>query len=210
MLSQIELTLQPATLARNFRPLAITAIVMSGIYLGLNHLPRQQVQSNFLFSVEERIPFWIWSIYIYWGALIVSFFVPLCVKNPMHLRNILSVNALSFIFNAMIWTFIPVGYPRPAFPADDPSLAAMIYGRLTQVDTPLNSFPSGHASMMTIVLWIAYALGGRRGALLGGFAVLGLLSIFTTKQHSFLDAAMGILTLALAFILFRARRVSLP
>jgi PAP2 superfamily len=203
MLQKVEFTTELSILKRNFGWLALSTVMMSAIYLSLNHFPRESVHANYLFPWERKIPLIIGSVVSYWAALVVSFLVPLCVKHKPHLRSILLVNAASFLLNLTVWIFYPVSYPRPALPADDGSLSFLIYRSLLELDSPLNSLPSGHVTLMCSVGWVALACRGLMRPVLIICAIVGTLSIFTTKQHSLIDAVAGALTMHLGYRVVR-------
>jgi hypothetical protein len=203
MLKEVEFTADWAILRRNFGWLSLTTVGMSAAYLWLNHLPRSMVHENYLYAWEAEIPLMVGTIYPYWAALIIAFLVPLCVKNRLHLVAILTVNAVSFLLNAAVWIFYPVGYPRPPIPSDDGSLSFTIYQSLVTLDTPINSLPSGHVTLMGSLFWVALACKGWPRPMLILCSIFGTVSIFTTKQHSMVDALAGAATMVVAYALVR-------
>jgi hypothetical protein len=200
-IQNINLSTQPAILKRNLPWLLISSLLMGIIYLTTNHISHQTIYNNYLFDFETHIPFLAWTVLPYFGALFWSFMIPLFVENRQHLMVILSVNGIGFLFNTFIWVMTPVSYPRPQLRFEDPSLTEYLYQSLIVIDTPLNSFPSEHVTLMAILIWVASAYSGKLKWFFIFLGVCGILSVFTTKQHSLVDAIAGCLAMFIGYIL---------
>ncbi|MFT3684813.1 MAG: phosphatase PAP2 family protein [Phycisphaerales bacterium] len=104
-------------------------------------------------------------------------------------RALLAQMLICFI----VFAFFPVNGPRPHELGD-----FALYRLAAWLDTPLNSFPSLHASMVTTAvahLWRPLT-GAKRGVLLSGvlaWSILVLASTLLTKQHWVVDIACGVI-----------------
>ncbi len=198
----VEFTNNSVILMRNAYYLSITLVVMTGCYLSINHLDHTLIHSNYLFPKERSIPFLLWSVWFYWGALLIAFLTPLFIKEKSHLMAILNVNAFSFFINCLIWVVYPVGYPRPIGLALDSGINADFYKQLVNIDTPLNSFPSEHVTLMALLLWICLSNRNPIRYVLMVLGIMGILSVLTTKQHSIVDIISGAMVMLLGLVAY--------
>ena len=89
------------------------------------------------------------------------------------------------------------------------------YQQLIQLDSTLNSFPSGHATLVVLMVWLAWQQPSKRvKTLIFTAGVLGLISIVLVKQHSVVDAVAGALTAAIGVVisglLFKPNPIKAP
>jgi len=117
------------------------------------------------------------------------------------------VNAIAFMLNFLIWMSYPVIYPevgyRAAYSVDQlqGGITQDLFSILFYFDSSANSFPSGHVSLMCLLGWVGYSLKNHKGYFILLISVLGVLSVFTTRQHTIIDVFGGGITVLLAVVI---------
>ncbi|HED36617.1 MAG TPA: hypothetical protein ENJ08_20660 [Gammaproteobacteria bacterium] len=211
LLQGIELTTDPALIKRNSWLVVLTFFIMSVLYLWSNHFPHIDVAQNAL-ALDQQIPFMSWTITIYWAVLLVAFSGALMIRNIKHLHIVLVINAITFLINFFIWFNFPVVYRGDNIIMEH-SVSGVnrdLFLILYYFDSPANSFPSGHVSLMCLVAWVGYSLKSYAGYIILLISALGVLSVFTTRQHTIIDAVGGLLTVLLAVVIVRSFFKKLP
>lgn len=194
----IELTFDRIIILRNFLWIFPITAVMSFIYLSINQSQPTQEYNNFLFSFEKKILFIPESAILYWSVLVLVFIIVILIRDRQHFRILMIVNAFSFSTNALIWKLFPVSYPRPM----TSETVDGFYSTLIMLDSPFNSFPSGHITLSCLLLWVALSYKPPVKWLMIVIVCIGICTIFTTKQHSFIDALGGAITMLLSVSVF--------
>ena len=159
-------------------------------------------------AVDDRIPFWPWTIYLY-SWVYTSMLYPLfVVRCPRLFRRTVEVYGLTVAASLATWAVFPVTSIglRPDIRHLDTSVMHNWGVALTYyLDPPYNLFPSLHlaaASLAMLVAWKARPLFGLCAlAVLLGVAM----SIFTMKQHYVLD---GLAALVVVAVVHRLRLAS--
>lgn len=164
-------------------------------------------------AVDDRIPFWPWTVYLY-SWVYTSMLYPLfVVRCPRLFRRTVEAYAITIGVSLATWALFPVtaaGF-RPGIAQLDTSVAHGWGVALTYfVDPPNNLFPSLHlgaAVLAMLVAWKARPLFG----LCALPVVLGVaISISTMKQHYVLDGVAALVVVALVYRLrlasYRAER----
>ncbi|MFN0084148.1 MAG: phosphatase PAP2 family protein [Blastocatellia bacterium] len=141
-------------------------------------------------SLDHAIPFLHWSVWPYFG-LIMLLVLPLFIRTERLFRRAIVAVTVAVCLNLVIYTILPTTYPRPPLP-DGEGLSLGAYRWLCAIDTPANCFPSGHITSPAISYW---ALAQENPRMIWWFrAVFALLaiSILTTKQHYVFDLFGGL------------------
>ena len=152
-----------------------------------------------LIKVDYLIPINFDLVWIYHSWLLLPIAVGF-FTNRLHLLkrfawSIFTVNAISFL----VFLCVPTEAPRP----NDLSDAPKLYLWTVRIDEPTNACPSLHASVTVLSTIFALVVLGRfrRAWLTRSFTILwaiGILwSTLATRQHVFIDIAVGSLLGAL-------------
>lgn len=155
--------------------------------------------------VDDAIPFWPWSVYLYTWVYTAMFYPLFVVRCQRLFRRVIVAYGLALAVHLVTYAVYPVtslGF-RPDLLAVDASTFHGWGVRLTfWVDPPMNLFPSMHLSIATLSALSAYRARREHGLLVVP-VVLGIaLSILTMKQHYIVDglAALALAALVYAFI----------
>ncbi|VAW70073.1 hypothetical protein MNBD_GAMMA09-687 [hydrothermal vent metagenome] len=196
LLQGVQISVDVKVMSRNILYVVPTFFIMSFLYLWSNHIAVTRLVENAIL-LDQLIPFIGWSIIIYWLVLVVAITGVLLLRDIRHVHRLLAVNALSFLLNFMVWFSYPIVYPRTEHLLT--GISGELFSILYFLDTPANSFPSGHVSLMCLLAWTGMSLKGWRGHLLLVISVLGVFSVFTTRQHTVIDAIGGAATVMIAY-----------
>ena len=200
LLQGVQITFDLKVISRNMLFVVPTLFIMSFLYLWSNHKPISKVVENTVL-LDQSIPFIGWTITIYWFVLIVTIMGVLLLREIKHVYMLLAVNAISFLINFIIWFYYPVVYPRVEHSLT--GISQKLFSILFYLDAPTNSFPSGHVSLMCLLAWTGYSLKSRSGNIMLLISIAGVLSVFTTQQHTVIDALAGGLTVVMALIIVK-------
>jgi membrane-associated phospholipid phosphatase len=131
---------------------------------------------------------WAW---IYESIFLLTAITPWLIVSREQLRRYLIGFALLSLASFFVFAFFPVAAPRPASAGPSPFLQF-----ITQIDGPLNAFPSLHAGSLVLNLALIHRLFGRQLHPLGVVALwiwagLILFATLATKQHYAVDLLAG-------------------
>jgi hypothetical protein len=159
-------------------------------------------------EVDDRIPFWAWSVYVY-ACVYTSLLYPLfVVRCPQLFRRTLESYAITIAACLVTWALFPVTAAdlRPDLATLDGAVfhdwgVHLVYF----LDPPTNLFPSLHMAIAALAALVAWKARPQYG-LSALPVVLGVaVAITTMKQHYVVDGFAG---LALAAVVYRLRVAS--
>jgi membrane-associated phospholipid phosphatase len=172
-----------------FVALAVLFLIPYLLNNRLGYFPSHEFE---LTGLEQMIPFWDWSVWVYAS----DYLFPFVIGYQLHIGTNLSRVCFGFflmsILTNLIFFFYPVRYPRELFPLADDSSLLMRWIR--EVDSPVNCFPSAHVAIVWVTL---LAIRRERPEQFPRFLVWAILicvSTLTTKQHYLVDVIGGIFT----------------
>lgn len=184
--------------------LAITIVGYRAVGFGVDAASAHTLR----LAVDDRIPFWPWTVYLYswiYTAMLYPLFVVRC---PRLFRRTVEVYGLTVAASLATWAVYPVTSIglRPDISHLDTSIFHNWGVALTFfVDPPYNLFPSLHlaaACLAMLVAWKARPLFGMCSLpILLGVAM----SICTMKQHYVVD---GVAALVVVAVVYRLRLAS--
>ncbi|EHL29601.1 phosphatase PAP2 family protein [Legionella drancourtii] len=178
-------------------------VLIIGYYF-ISHAPIVPIVPIVHLHVDESIPFWPWTVWIYLIGL--YFPIPYIIekaRSPETLVTALLATLCSgFVAFAFFW-LVPMAYPRPSVISGGDAISNQLLAWVYLVDSPINTFPSLHVAYSTIFyLVIKEEVPSQRLFFFVNLCLI-LASTLTTKQHFLLDGIAGVL---LALISFRAAR----
>ncbi|MDX2034942.1 MAG: phosphatase PAP2 family protein [Blastocatellia bacterium] len=184
------MTNPPFRVWNNFKSFfPVVAILYAG-YQVTNRFHAIEPQRLPMTSLDHAIPFLLWSVWPYFG-LIMLLALPLFIRTERLFRRSVLAITVAVCLNLLCYTVMPTTYPRPPLPEGD-TFSHAAYRWLCSIDTPANCFPSGHITSPAISYW---ALAQENPMLIWWFrAIFALLalSILTTKQHYVFDLFGGL------------------
>lgn len=189
-------------LPRNLRFVAPLAVVHLTVYSLLNHFPLLPSRRLPLTALDRWIPFWTWTVWLYFLLIAMAIVLPLLVRDGGVFRWILGAYGVSMTTAVLFFLLWPTEYPRPAWPLDD-SWHSAAYRWLTLVDTPQCCFPSAHVIVPALACTGLWRDGRRGGLWLPLLVATCTLAILTTKQHYVWDLFGGLAAAALGMALSR-------
>lgn len=142
-------------------------------------------------KLELWIPFWDWTVWIYFSDYIFPFAVGYLLHSSLNLSRVCFGFFLMTIVTNLTFFFYPVHYTREFYPLNESSSFGMHLIR--ELDSPLNCFPSAHVAIVVVTL---LALQKERPQYYLSFliwAILICISTLTTKQHYLVDVIGGVL-----------------
>ena len=178
--------------------------VNCAVYYGARLLTEGKKHYFIELPFEEKIPFWTWSIIIYFGCYV--FWI---VNYILSTRNGLG-NAIRFAIAEMmgkitcciVYVLYPTTMIRPEVTGN--SIWDQIVKWLYQVDAPNNLFPSIHC----YVSWFCFIGIRSQKNISKGYKIFSLIfalavcvSTLTIKQHVFIDTFSGIILAEVCYFL---------
>ncbi len=152
--------------------------------------------------VDDRIPFWPWTVYLY-SWVYTSMLYPLfVVRCPTLFRRTAEAYVLTIGISLAIFAIFPVSSVglRPDLSNLDLSVFHNWGVALTYfVDPPTNLFPSLHMSVATLAALVAWKARPLYGWLAAPVVLAVALSITTMKQHFVLDGLGAVLVATFAY-----------
>jgi membrane-associated phospholipid phosphatase len=173
---------------------AVVSVCFWSIYLFLSRHPLFPIRPLPMTWLDDWAGFrpnpWAW---IYESIFLLTGVAPWLIVTREELRRYLIGFTLLSVVSFVLFAFFPVASPRPA---NLESNAFLVF--ITQVDGPLNAFPSLHAGCLIYNLALVRHLFGRQLSPLVAMVLLiwaGLILFATlaTKQHYVLDLLAGTL-----------------
>lgn len=153
-------------------------------------------------AVDEALPFSLESVWVYLSAYVMIYLTFLLSPEVERANRLVwSFLTLTLLGSLVFWIF-PTTYPRADFPIP-PGAAGWsveVFRHMRGLDEPANCLPSLHVGISFLCSFVF--LPDRRRLFLTWFAwaVAIWISTMTTKQHYFVDGALG---LVLAWLVHR-------
>lgn len=179
--------------------LAVLALWLPG-YLLLGHLVDPATARTLRTPLDDAIPFWPWSVYLYSWAYTSTLYPVFVVRNTNLFRRVALAFAAVTVLSMPFFAFFPVTSVglRPDPSTLDPRVFVEWGVRVTYaIDAPVNLFPSLHLAFATLAALSAGAARPLYGWLALPMVAAIAVSICTMKQHFVVDGVFG-LVLALA------------
>ena len=172
------------------------------LYYGTNHFP-VVVPTLLPFTwIDQKAPFWPWSVLIYTSEYFYFAFVYILLKQEDNINQYLYSYFFAQVIACFFFIFYPVAYPRELFPLpnDLPVWLQGFWAWLRNADAPTNCLPSMH---VTSVYLSAFAfISDKQMKLFWVFFIWSTLIAFSTlstKQHYFVDIVAGIILAILCY-----------
>lgn len=154
-----------------------------------------------LFGIDRVTPFMPWTFLIYVSdyGLILLVVALLRRKDQIQAFARMAFGVLACC-GAFFWLW-PTMYPRPAYPAVENPVIAMLMQFILTTDPPHNCFPSMHVALTGVAAWASRYVGRLTHLIFWLWTVSIFVSTLTTKQHYVLDILGGIVVMiTIAFL----------
>ena len=157
------------------------------------------------FYLDDKIPFWGWTVYIYdlfYPLFIVSFYFLYCYDRKKYYKGIISC-AIGCIICYIIYLLIPTIMYRPITPLYDPLTNLVLKITYFFDEPPLNCFPSLHCifCFQIIFSYLKAKYPLKKKIFIITFAFLIILSTLFVKQHYIFDIISALAVCLIANIL---------
>jgi membrane-associated phospholipid phosphatase len=151
-----------------------------------NHLyPPQYLEFGWL---DHRMPFWPWTIWIYFTEYVIFFSAYFGLRKKEHITRYWYSYMAILLFSIVVFIFYPVTFPRNLYPTEGITVSEKALDFLrTYMDSPANCLPSLHVSSCFISAFCFWQESKKKSALFFLWSVLVSISTMTTKQHYFID-----------------------
>lgn len=155
--------------------------------------------------VDRVMPFWPWTVWIYFTEYLIFVASWLLIKNHSNRTKYFYSYVFILAISVVTFIFYPVTFPRADYPLSDfaPGLTVTIFEYFrTHMDSPANCLPSLHVSTCYIA---AFALLPESRKLFWTFftwATAVAISTMTTKQHYFIDVWIAFILVVIAYYIF--------
>jgi hypothetical protein len=158
---------------------------MLWLYMFINH--HQAPPSNTVL-MPSWVPFWPAFFPIYFAMMLVTWLLPVTIRDAGHFRAYLRANVCAFLLVVPWWILSPTMMPRPALPE---GVWAYVFDWVWTVDLPYNVRPCAHGIGPVVAAWFVVRERPRWRWLLAGMLALGLSSIALVWQHRPIDILLG-------------------
>lgn len=168
-------------------------------YFGLGYLNDLREVSLLPLWIDDFVPFWAPSIIGYALYFPMCFFTFLVIKDENILRNGVKAYAYVVLMAVLFFVLYPTAMPRPELTGG--GFFEFIVGKMWEIDTTANAFPSQHVScsFLSAFLYGRYFKGKLWIFIL--IAVVISVSTMFVKQHYVWDVISGFLLAILAYYL---------
>jgi hypothetical protein len=170
------------------RRVALSTVVcwaMMGLYLFINRRPLGPITT---FEMPAWVPFSPPFLLPYLGLLLVTWLLPVALRDPHRFRGCLRAYACGYLLVAPWWIFTPTMLQRPPLPD---GLWAHVFAWLWKADQPFNITPCAHVVGPIIAAWFAAQEYPRWRWPLAIMLLLALPSIALVWQHRPTDILLG-------------------
>ncbi len=157
------------------------------------------------FYLDNKIPFWGWTVYIYdmfYPFSIVAFFLLYKKDKKAYYKGIIST-IIGCIICYIIYLLMPTIMYRPEIPNYDFFTNLVLKITFYFDNPPLNCFPSLHCVFCFQVMfsYLRSTYNSKRKHLISFIAILIILSTLFVKQHYVFDVISALLVCILAMII---------
>jgi membrane-associated phospholipid phosphatase len=194
-------------LRRHEQPLVAVAmlVVWALGYVVSGRLVEHGETHSLAVRLDSEIPFSPPFVWIYL-TVYMAFIIPFLLIQDKRFFRLCVASYLSVILVSVAWFMLyPVRHDRPSFAVD--SLSTWALSLMYAIDTPVNCFPSMHASMAMMAALIILEVSAPLGYLaLVHTLFIGASTLFI-KQHFVLDIVAGFSLAVLMYYLFFRQRV---
>ena len=194
-------------LRRNEQPVVavLMFVVWSMSYFGSGHFVDLGIAHTLETRLDKAIPFMPPFVWIYL-TIYMTFILPfLLIRDPRFFR-LCVLSYVSVIVVSVAWFVLyPVKCPRPSFTVD--SLSTWALALTYSLDSPVNCFPSMHASMAMMAGLIIFEVSAPLGVLAIAHTIFVGASTLFIKQHWVADILGGFSLAVIMYYLFFRQRV---
>jgi membrane-associated phospholipid phosphatase len=168
------------------------AALQSLVYFGLGYLPRPRSATWLALPLDGRIPFWIWTVWLYLPFYAGIFALAITgIRRVALFHRALRGFLITMLIGALGHLAIAAEYPRPAVPVPPRGPSEAFLAWVQAVDPPGNVFPSLHVAHTSALAVVLRRDRRRLGTLAMAMALLLALSTLTAKQHFVVDVLSG-------------------
>ena len=139
-------------------------------------------------EMPSWVPFWPWFLLPYEGLLLMTWLLPVALRDRGRFRGCLRAYVYSWLLVVPWWILAPTMLPRPPLPD---GLWAPAFAWLWKVDQPFNVMPCAHAVGPIIAAWFVAREHPAWRWPLTGILLLALPSIALIWQHRPVDILLG-------------------
>jgi hypothetical protein len=176
---------------RRFVGISLTVWVALGLYFIIDCC---QSAPPTTVVMPSWVPFWPVFTLPYLGMLLVTWLLPVTIRDAGRFRACLQAFICAFLLVMPWWVLTPTTLPRPPLPED---WWAGPYRWITAIDPPNNVMPCAHGIGPVVGAWFAGRDRPTWRWLLVGMLVLGLPSIALVWQHRPFDIMLGTVAAAI-------------
>lgn len=182
--------------------------LLTGIFLALytlcGALGYQQAVRLPMLEIEDNIPFWSWTIWVY-----IVLYPAYLIWSLYGYKDIIEMNKTLYSFvlltliSCICFIIFPVTYPRDLYPLPlDNDLTTLIFRATRAADKPNNCLPSLHVGLCYLFAFGYFRENKIKFAISLIISTLVAVSTLTTKQHYIYDIVLGLVLSAGLYIFF--------
>jgi membrane-associated phospholipid phosphatase len=153
--------------------------------------------------VDNLMPFWTWTVWIYITEYLFFLMAYFGLKNRENVTRYFYSYMAILIVSLTVFVFYPVTFPRESYPVTGNSFSdwGLTFLR-TYMDAPANCLPSLHVSSCFISSLCFWPENRKKAIALCFWSALVSVSTMTTKQHYFIDVWTAFILTMVAFYFF--------
>ncbi|MFH1637225.1 MAG: phosphatase PAP2 family protein [Candidatus Woesearchaeota archaeon] len=184
---------------REKRILAVSILLlMLIIYSSIQRLIAEHNAGTMVTRIDELIPF-VPSFIVFYFAFFILMVLPFfIIEGIQEYRKVIASYLLIVFVSAIFFILLPAKIARPEITGSTIVLSTVAW--IYSIDAPLNTFPSMHVSITTLVALVTLRCRRDLAKYVVPLALLVVLSTLFVKQHYFLDAVGGIVLGVLAYV----------
>jgi membrane-associated phospholipid phosphatase len=184
---------------------AFVTIWIGTPYFGLQYLHLFPVTPMPRLAIDRLIPFNDNTIWIYLSMYLLLPLAAILPKHRYQLRQCVLGSSMIGLVSALVFLFFPTSIQRPS--ADIINQSNWCYRLTVQMDQPVNACPSLHASLCVFAAILCHNMLSQASkrwlwrSILWLWVLAILYSTLSTRQHVFIDIAIGAALAPIAYSL---------
>jgi membrane-associated phospholipid phosphatase len=192
------------TAERKLHASGLVSLSGAGLYLFFNRFVLYQPQELPFLWVDQEMPLWAESIWIYLSIYLMYGITYLIAEDLVNLTKYLYASLFQVLFAVFIFFLWPTAYPRHLYPLPEgiDGSTEFVFSLIRNIDTPASCCPSLHVSTAFLTSFVFLEEQKKKFPFFFVWAAIIALSTLSTKQHYFWDVIGGVLLALLSYVLF--------
>lgn len=173
------------------------------LYQWTNRNPIFEPQLLSFGPIDEIMPFWTWTVWIYFTEYIIFLCAYFGLRKKENVTRYFYAYMAILLISIVIFMIYPVTFPRYDYPVTGSSISDDALAFLRKyLDSPGNCLPSLHVSSCYISSLCFWKESKSKASWYMAWSTLVAISTMTTKQHYFVDVWTAMILTGICYWFF--------